>query len=208
MKNSSSFSPDDGGVIQTADRNAVECRMSSLKHWTFLALWLAGMTIPRDASGQSRENLLKAGYIEKFTHFIEWPDATGIRDSTGVFSITVIGEDKYGGAIEKLFSKVKVKNRRVRVSHISSVDESDECMILVVPESAKTRLDEILNHTAGKPVLTIGDTRGFGKKGVIINMFIDQNRIRYEINKTALDKSGLQISSFLLASAVIVESDE
>jgi hypothetical protein len=81
-------------------------------------------------------------------------------------------------------------------------------MILIVPESAKPRLDEILNRTKGKPVLTIGDTGGFAKKGVIINMFIEQNHIRYEINKTALDRSGLQISSLLLASAVIVEDDE
>jgi hypothetical protein len=208
MKNIGFYFPDVGDMIQTEDRNAVGFRMTGLKHWTFLALCLAGMTIPRDSSGQSREYLLKAGYIEKFTHFIEWPVTAGPGDSTGAFTIGVIGENKYGGAIENLFSRVKIKNRRVRVSQLSSGDEIGGCMILIVSESVKTGLDEILKRTAGKPVLTIGDTEGYAKKGVIINMFIDQNHIRYEINKTALDKSGLQISSLLLASAVIVESDD
>jgi hypothetical protein len=90
----------------------------------------------------------------------------------------------------------------------SSVNEIKDCMILIISESKKNELNDILNYTTGKPILTIGDAKGYGKKGVIINMFIDDNYIRYEVNRTTLDKSGLKISSLLLASAVIVKTDE
>jgi hypothetical protein len=73
MKNFSSIFRNDGGVIRTDDRKTAECRMTGLKHLTLQAFLLAWMMMPLDGSGQSREYLLKAGYIEKFTHFIEWP---------------------------------------------------------------------------------------------------------------------------------------
>lgn len=173
-----------------------------------LLFFLFVMMISPKTFAQSNEYLLKAGYIEKFTHFIEWPDTTNINDSTITFSIAVIGENKFGNAIENIFKNAKVKNKAVRITYISSVDEVDNCMILIISESKKNKLDEILNYTKGKPILTIGETKGYGKKGVIINMFVDDNYIRYEINRTVLDKSGLKISSLLLSSAIIVKTDE
>jgi hypothetical protein len=171
-------------------------------------LLLVLIAMSNEISAQSREYLLKAGYIEKFTHFVEWPEITNINDTTSVFSIAVIGENKFSNAIEEMFTKVKVKNKKVRISYISSINEIKDLMILFISESKKDKLDEILNYTTGKPILTIGDTKGYGKKGVIINMFIDDNYIRYEINMKALNKSGLQISSLLLNSAIIIKTDE
>jgi nitrogen regulatory protein PII len=164
--------------------------------------------IPPLTFAQTREYLLKAGYIEKFTHFVEWPGISKTQDPTIAFSIAVIGENKFGSAIEKIFSNVKIGNKKVRIIYISSVDEIKDCNILIISESKRNELDEILNYTAGKPILTIGETSGYGKRGVVINMFIESNHIRYEINRTALDKSGLKISSLLLSSAIIVKTDE
>jgi hypothetical protein len=169
----------------------------------FLVAW-----IPQPSFPQSREYTLKAGYIEKFTHFIDWPEISKRSDTSTIFSIAVIGENAYGNAIENIFSKVKVKNKKVRITYISSVDDIDNCQLLIISESEKRALDKIVSYTSGKPILTIGETEGYGKKGVIINMFIDHNHIRYEINRTALEKTGLKISSLLLSSAIIIETDE
>jgi hypothetical protein len=175
-----------------------------------LLLWLLFevVMVPLGLHAQSREYLLKAGYIEKFTHFVDWPESSIASDSAAAFSITVIGENKFANAIEKIFSKARVKNRNVCVSYISSIDEIKECMILIVPESQTNALGRILEYTNGKPILTIGETKGHGKKGIMINMFIDNNYLRYEINRSALKKSGLRMSSLLLASAIILEENE
>jgi len=162
------------------------------------------MVFPSALIAQSTEYLLKAGYIEKFTHFIDWPETSSLNDSTIPFSISVIGEHPFNTSIEKIFNKVMVKNKKVRIRYISSVDEIGNSMIVVIPGSQKNRLDTILNYTKGKPILTIGETKGYGKKGVIINMFIDNDYIRYEINRTALSKSGLKISAKLLEIARII----
>jgi hypothetical protein len=171
-------------------------------------LFCAAATAPSKITAQSREYLLKAGYIEKFTHFIEWPETTGGDDSSHAFRIAVIGENRFGNAIERIFSRVRVQNRKVRIVYATSIDAIENCMIWVISGGGSNRLDEILNYTTGKPILTIGETKGYGKKGVIINMFVDDNYLRYEINRAALRKSGLKISSLLLASAVIVGANE
>ncbi len=163
---------------------------------------------PPGTYAQTREYLLKAGYIEKFTHFIEWPEAKNVSDNSNKFLVAVIGENKYGNTIERIFDKVKVKNKIVQVRYIRSVSEIDNCMILIISGIKKNQLEEILNYTSGKPILTIGDTKGYGKKGVLVNLFIDDNFIRYEINRSELDKSDLKVSSLLLTSAKIVKTDE
>jgi hypothetical protein len=164
--------------------------------------------IPHDIHAQSKEYLLKAGYIEKFTHFVEWPEKTNIHDTTLAFSVAVMGENKFSNALEKIFEKVKVNNKEVRITNISSIDDIDSCMVLIISESKKNSLKEILSYTTGKPILTIGETKGYGKKGVIINMYLDDNYIRYEINRTALNKSGLKISAKLFEIARIISGEE
>jgi hypothetical protein len=182
-------------------------RFYNTEHLLLLVLLSVVLMISQNMFAQSKEYLLKAGYIEKFTHFVEWPEKTNIHDTTLTFSIAVIGENKFGNAIDKIFKDVKVNNKEVRINYISSIDEINNCMILIITDSKKYSLDEILHYTAGKPILTIGETKGYGKKGVIINMYLDDNYIRYEINRTALNKSGLKISAKLLEIARIITDE-
>jgi hypothetical protein len=58
----------------------------------------------------------------------------------------------------------------------------------------------------GSYILTIGDTEGFGEKGVMINFIIRDNKVRFEINPEAARRAGLTISSKLLSLATIVHS--
>lgn len=172
-----------------------------------LIIFLTGVMTEKQSFSQSRESLVKAGYIEKFTHFIEWPESFNKNDSTDTFTIAVVGENTFGKALEELLSKVKIKDKPVRIIYISSVDEIHNSMILFISGSEKNILEKILNYTTGKPILTISDSKGFGLKGVIINMFSEGNYIRYEVNRSTLEKSGLKINSLLLNHAVIINPD-
>jgi hypothetical protein len=173
-----------------------------------LSIILIGVMSEKQSFCQSRESLVKAGYIEKFTHFVQWPESTGGSDVTNEFILGVIGKNTFGKDLEELFSKTKIKDNQVKIKYINSVDEIKNCMILFISVSEKNNLEKILNYTTGKPVLTISDTKGFGLNGVIINMFSEGNYIRYEVNRNTLEKSGLKINSLLLNHAVIINSEK
>ena len=56
--------------------------------------------------------------------------------------------------------------------------------------------------------LTIGGTEGFATLGGIINLAIEGNKLRFEINPLAADRAGLKISSKLLNLARIVKEQD
>ena len=179
--------------------------LNDLRKFALPILILTGVAGGNQSFCQSRESLVKAGYIEKFTHFVQWPETSTKSESIYVFTLAVIGENTFGNDLDNLFSKTKIKNNRVQIKYISSVDEIGDCLILFISGSEKNNLTRILQQTTGKPILTISDSKGFCIKGVIINMFQEGDYIRYEINRSALGKSGLIINSLLLNSAVIIK---
>jgi hypothetical protein len=163
--------------------------------------------LPSTTKPQSREYLVKAGYIEKFTHFIEWPEKEINNDS--VFKIAVIGGNNYGSNLEEIFAEVNVYNKPVRINYIKSVGDIKNSKVVVIVGTMQNQLlDQILNYTSGKPILTISEGVGYGKRGILINMVLVNNYIRFEINKRTLSKSGLKINSLLLNSAIIIDAND
>ncbi|MDX9881319.1 MAG: YfiR family protein [Prolixibacteraceae bacterium] len=166
-----------------------------------------GMICGNNSFAQSREYLLKAGFLEKFTHFIEWPGLKPDNAPSETFKIAVIGENKFDHALEEIFEKTKVKNKVPEIIYISSVSEIKDCMMLFIAGKMDHKLDDILLYTTGKPILTISENSGYGRRGTIINMVLVNDYIRYEINRNALEKSGLKMSSLLLESAIITKDE-
>jgi hypothetical protein len=180
--------------------------MNPLHYFRYLLLLiLAGIFVSGETHAQSRESMVKAGFIEKFTHFIQWPESkTGIESGNKIV-IAIIGEDMIGTSLTKFFQNSEKGSKEFEIVNVEKLEQVKDCKILFISGTEKTNIDKIITYTTGKPILTIGDTKGFGEKGVIINMFKEGDFIRYEINKKSLSKSGLQINSMLLNYAVIIE---
>ena len=93
----------------------------------------------------------------------------------------------------------------MKISYVSSVSEIRNALIVVISNPVSdSKLAEILRYTIGKQILTISENQGYGQKGVIINILVVDNYIRYEINRNTLQKSGLKMSSLLLNTAIII----
>jgi len=176
-----------------------------LKFFLYL-LFLSGFV---SLYSQTPEYKLKAVFLERFTRFVEWPDSQNVSsDSSRKFIIKVIGQNPFGTALEDLYTHMEIKNKNVRVDHISKISEIDGCHLLFISGSMKKDLDGILNYTKTKPILTVSDTKGFAEHGVIINFFISDNKLRFEINESSLIKSKLYMSYLLLNVAKIVRNKE
>jgi len=69
-------------------------------------------------------------------------------------------------------------------------------------------LGEAIQLLKGVPVLTIGETPGFARNGGIINLILEDNKVRFEVNVQAAKDAELNISSRLLALARIIQPPE
>jgi len=79
--------------------------------------------------------------------------------------------------------------------------------ILLLCASEAKFTPAVLASLKGSPVLTVGETDRFGMLGGIINFYIEENRVRFEINIEAAEKARLKIGSQLLSLAKIIRPD-
>ena len=163
-----------------------------------------GFVTPLSAVTQQSEFTIKAVFLEHFTRFIEWPESFENADASYPFYVAVIGENPFGSILDQIYSEQKIKNRRVEIRYISTLDEITDCQILFISSSNEEILAEILSHTKDKPILTVSDTDGFAETGVLINFYLARNKIKFEINERAVHESGLVMSYRLLSLARIV----
>jgi hypothetical protein len=147
--------------------------------------------------------VIQAAFINQFTQLTEWP-ANAITGD--VFVIGIIGKSDMQQALEALArDNVKMKGKRINIRVIEQLSEVDGCQLLFIAGSEKSRLSDILNAVKNKPILTIGDTKGFAKNGVMINLGNRGETVQFMVNPRSATDAGLRFSENLLKLAEIVE---
>jgi hypothetical protein len=157
------------------------------------------------AEPESREYIIKAGFIYNFTKFIQWPAEINSQIKKNGTNLCIAGNDPFGSILENTAEKLLQKGKVLKIKRGISLSNISQCSILFISQSEKSRIDKIVTYANTFPVLLIGDTPGYAEGGVGINFFIRNNKIHFEINKKAAALSGLKISSELLDLARIVE---
>lgn len=174
-------------------------KIKKYKYLVLLFFLFAGLL-----QSQVMECESKPVFIERFIRFIEWPN--GIKND--VFKIAVVGDNPFDTSLDELFAELKIKDKPVEIIYTNDIKRCVDVNIVFISNSETEIMQEILAITNKYPILTIGDSKGFCDKGVHINMYIENDKIRYEINQDAIQKSGLKVSSLLLSSAKIVKTHE
>jgi hypothetical protein len=171
---------------------------------SFLFVWFIFILV----DAQVDEYTMKAVAIKKLSRYIEWPGDTSIRKTESVFTILILGKDPFDGTLEKIYRHKTIKNRLVIIRHASSSKDADisACDILYLSASVASKLDPIIKRLNGKPVLLMGETAGYAERGVHIRVYIENNRIKFDINRQEATRCGIQISSKVLNLARIVSS--
>lgn len=162
-----------------------------------LGALLFGMAGP--ANGQVDELTVKAVALEKIARFVEWPGS-----SSGPFVLGLAGRAPLFAQVEKIYSAVEIKGRPVQIRQVESPAELRSCHLLLLAEVAEKRLQEVLAATRGKPILTVADAQGLADKGVLLSLYILDQKLRFEVNEGAFRKSGLEVNPLLLKVARVV----
>ncbi|PTL81137.1 DUF4154 domain-containing protein [Vitiosangium sp. GDMCC 1.1324] len=167
---------------------------------------LLAVGAPSRAPASELEYQVKAEFMERFTRFIDWPEVSfPAPDAPFVFCI--VGEASFGDYLERMAAERKAKGRPIVVRRMAFPSSPEGCHLLFIAQSEQKRLEEILSHVVGKPILTVGDTSGFASAGVMINFFVERGFVRFEINMSAAREAGLKFSSKLLKLGRIVTTE-
>jgi hypothetical protein len=166
-----------------------------------LAAFAVGLcALSRTAAADPTEAELKAEMVERFTRFIDWNPDDLPPDS---LDVCVVGESPMTGALQKIAKSRKIKDRRATVRLVDAPATVD-CHIVVIGGNDKKRLAAVIARTEGHGILTIADAPGAAAAGAIINFFLEEKHVRFEINTRAARDSGLKVRAKLLRLARVV----
>ncbi len=154
---------------------------------------------------QLSEAQVKAAFIEKFTHFIDWPDDSVTHKP---FVIFVFPDSPMLPYLKQLLSNHRIKNKPVEILVSENLMLLDSANIAIFHSAQQNLMPTIRSIIRDKPILTIGDYPGFLDDGGILLLYREENTIHFSINIKALAHTGLVVSSQLLKLAKIYQSDE
>ena len=135
-----------------------------------------------------QEYQVKAAFLYNFAKFVEWPKGS-FPNSQAPFVLAVIGKDPFGESLDQLKGKT-VGNRELLPKRAGNVDLLEQVNLLFISESEKDRLKSILRKTESAQILTVSDLKGFCEAGGHIAFYLEENKVRFEINPEAAERNG------------------
>jgi hypothetical protein len=176
---------------------------------------------PAALFSQHREYKVKVLLLQRICRFVEWPEEAGLAEPTKPFIIAVFGENPFGTILDEDFAgrrSKRIKRKKVELRYIDRIEEIAGCHLLFVSQLSRRGLARVLEYTGDKPILTVGDTYGYTRRGIHINLFVERKEIydksdrkrkvgpavSIEINETTSREAGLAMQDTLLKSAKII----
>jgi hypothetical protein len=155
------------------------------------------------AEGEALEYAVKAAYLSKFGHYVEWPNAA-FPPAGNTATLCIAGEDPFGTVLDKAVADQSIAGKSIVVRRLKTVGRDSGCHVLYIGRSDKPSARQLVDAVRGSSVLTVSDTRS-ADAGAVINFVVKDNRVRFDIDEEAAVQNELTLSSKLLSLALNVK---
>jgi hypothetical protein len=143
------------------------------------------------------EYQMKAAFLYNFAKFVEWPPTA--LPANAPLVIGVFGADPFDGALENIIRNKVIDGHPLVSRQVASISEARSCHILFISSSEKKRWPEISEALAGSSVLTVSENWDrFTETGGMIYLFMQEQRVCFDINDASARQANLTISSKLM----------
>ena len=166
----------------------------------FFALPIASGILLHAQEDELEEVAIKSGYLFNICKFTRWSRK---NNPDGPIIISIIGQTNPGNELYVPGEK-RIRQRKIIVQKIDSLAEVNGSHVLFITESETDRLEAILGYIKEKDILSMGDTKDYGQRGVCVNFYTEKGGVRFEINRGAVKKSSLELHAqiYLLGKLV------
>lgn len=175
--------------------------LATIRQLTFATVMLC---LALSATAQSpTEDQVKAVFIYNFLNFIEWPSSS-FKTPTDPFVIGVAGEERFHELLKEAVAGERYQGRAIQITMVKENEELAKCHMVYI-EKNHAALDVFLSIAKDKSILTIGNSDDFMVKRGLVRFFVQDNKVKIEINANAAKAVDLKISSKLLRLASIYD---
>jgi hypothetical protein len=146
------------------------------------------------------ERAVRVAYLFSLIKFVDWP--TPRND----LLIGYVGSQATGETLLKSLDGRRADARTLHVVLSPSDELLEKCEIIYFGDASPEDIRKTLAKVDGRPVLTLGETDSFPRRGGMIGLVKDEDHIQIVVNLQSAQRSGVRISSRVLNLATIVSS--
>jgi hypothetical protein len=132
----------------------------------------------------------KALFIYNFTSYVSWSQFKGNE-----FLIGVVGDSPINSFLASYTNGKSASKAAIVVEKY--VPARNYQIIFISNEGAKN-FGKIKKDFASKPTLLVTENTLFDKTGAHISFYVDGDKVNFTVNKPAIEKAGLNVSSKLI----------
>jgi len=180
------------------------CALARLVRWGLGCIAAcAALAAARAQETLPPEYQIKAAFLFNFVQFVEWPEHAFSAPDAPI-RIGVLGPNPFQGKLVSTVQGETVRGRPLAVEHSARLADLLDCHLIFVGASERAQLGAILNALAGRPVLTVGETPDFARRGGVVNFYLEGQKVRFEINRAAAQRQHLRLASQMVKLARLV----
>lgn len=171
--------------------------------WRRLLAAIACLAAAAPAAAQTQpaplEASVKAVFLYNFTKYVTWPAVAIGERSPAEIRICVTADDEFFSLLKAAVQGEEIDGKPLLPVALKGLDEARTCQILYVGDGRTPDARAWLTAVRNSRVLTVAD--GAMPDEPVIAFVRDDNRVRFDINRAAASRHGLNVSAKLLRLA-------
>lgn len=170
--------------------------MNKLVFFIVVSLW-GNVAFPHDPAADVEE--LKIAFVYNFSKYVEWPASAFAAAEDVIFCVA--GSPGLVAKFDVLNGRL-TNQKTIRVVPMQPPGQAiQNCQVLYVASDYEIDTSQLLAAFGNRPLLTVGDGRGFAERGGMIELMEVDNKITFRINNAQAQAKNIAISSLLLRLA-------
>lgn len=175
-----------------------------MSRWRILraagAALLLVLALPAGSATDTSLPQVKAAFVFNFIKLVSWPDRR-FDDANAPVKVCVMRGDLMLDALRQSLSGKLVGSHPIEV--IQAEENLAPCHVLYLGAHVTDRYSALMASVSGKAVLLVDEGTAFTWPDGMIRLFLEQSRVRFELNLEAVERSGLKVDPRLIRLARI-----
>jgi hypothetical protein len=136
---------------------------------------------------------VEAAYLYNFAKFTEWPKQRLPEGPSSLVMGVVGGDDEFLDVLRRTVAGKTIGTHPVNARRASSPEEMKSCQLVFFRSSERKRTQSAIAGLHQASVLLVGEEPAFLQQGGMINLVLENGRIRFQVDRASLDRqsSGL-----------------
>lgn len=168
-------------------------------------VWLTAVPVRAAESGEDLGNRVKAAFIFKFANYVDWPAEMFPAADTPIL-IAVMGADPIAAELVSMVVGRTVQGRPLVIRRIAANESIAGVHVIFFGAADAPGLRRAVEAAQAQSTLVVTDFADALELGSMINFTVAERRLKFEIALDRAEKSGLKLSSRLLAVALRVRT--